>query len=137
LHCSLYQSISHIHTFTHSHTHLGRLSIFLLLFFHTYFLQADFFDCAGYYATHDKVGNKFLGNDQNYIRKENKGPDIGDVHEGIEMFRRARQGKTMLDYNKIRVKEPIDAHCQMDTNRVSLFDYYFIVSSFQQHQTIQ
>ena len=83
------------------------------------FLQADFFDCAGYYATHDKVGNKFLGNDQNYIRTENKGPNKGDVHEGVEIFRRARQGKTMLDYNEIRVKEPIDAHCQMDTNRVS------------------
>jgi hypothetical protein len=41
---------------------------------------------TGYYVTHGKVGNKFLGNDQNYIRKENKRPDKGDIHEGVKYF---------------------------------------------------
>ena len=80
---------------------------------------ADYFDCAGYYATHDKVGNKYFGKNQHYIRTQNTGPQKGDIHEGVELFRRAKKNSgKLLDYNKERVNKSIEVHCQMDTNRV-------------------
>ena len=106
---------------------------------------ADFFLCAGYYTTHDKVGNKYLSKEANqqYTWKNNKGPMMGDLHEGIELTKRAKKNAqhnyqnnnksdtststhhtSLLDYHKQYTtpeNKPIEAHCQLDTSRVEGF----------------